>query len=314
MKWLAVAPAFAVACGAPGAPAVPGDAANDAVADGGACGIRHGSGTSKRTAMVGGLTRTYLVHVPANATGPVPLVVVFHGYTMSGQDMLDVTRFVALADAQQLAVAFPDGEAGPHSNGAPWNVGTNVCPSFFGAPPTATGDDFALLDAIEADISQDVCLDRAHIYVTGFSMGGYFAHQAACKRADIRAVAPHSGGTHPLDGCVAAPRPIIIFHGAADNVIPAGCDDPSATAVSGVTPSAVAWAQHNGCATTTHTTAVTGGTCTLWDGCPPGGQVELCSFAAMGHCWAGGVAGTFGCASYASATQLEWDFFKQYAW
>jgi len=33
----------------------------------------------------------------------------------------------------------------------------------------------------------------------------------------------------------------------------------------------------------------------------------------MGHCWAGG-SGTFGCSNYQSATQLEWDFFKQHAW
>ncbi len=74
------------------------------------------------------------------------------------------------------------------------------------------------------------------------------------------------------------------------------------------------WARHNGCGTTTHRLSIQGGHCDVYDNCPVDGQVELCSFDAMGHCWPGGVQGTFGCPTYASATRLEWDFFKQYAW
>lgn len=58
-------------------------------------------------------------------------------------------------------------------------------------------------------------------------------------------------------------------------------------------------------------------TCFLYDGCPADGQVEMCSFQDMGHCWAGAPV----CPScigegpgYASATKLEWEFFKKYAW
>jgi hypothetical protein len=38
----------------------------------------------------------------------------------------------------------------------------------------------------------------------------------------------------------------------------------------------------------------------------------------MNHCWAGGDAtgagGAAACPSYADATQLQWDFFRKYAW
>jgi poly(3-hydroxybutyrate) depolymerase len=147
-------------------------------------------------------------------------------------------------------------------------------------------------------------------------MGGYFSHHAGCNRSDIRAVAPHSGGTHDLADCPESKKPIIIFHGSADPVIPAGCDDPNATGVIGAMPSADAWAAHNGCATTTTQTSVENGTCYVYDGCPAGGQVELCTFAGMGHCWAGGdpSAGIYSCPNNASATTLEWQFFQQYAW
>ena len=44
----------------------------------------------------------------------------------------------------------------------------------------------------------------------------------------------------------------------------------------------------------TYTTIATNGTgggngqCYVYDGCPADGQVELCTFDAMDHCWAGG--------------------------
>ena len=42
--------------------------------------------------------------------------------------MFDITGYPALADAEHIAVAFPDGQGGPNTFNAPWNVGTNVCP------------------------------------------------------------------------------------------------------------------------------------------------------------------------------------------
>jgi polyhydroxybutyrate depolymerase len=310
------------ACGSSAAthPDAPGGADSggqpDAAPDAPTCGVRTGMrGMTKRAMTVAGLDRTYIVYLPQtlDPTRPLPLVFVFHGYTMSGQNMYDVTGYPALADAEDVALAFPDGQSGPSSLGAPWNVGQNVCPSLAGPPPNATGDDFAFVDAMKADIAQDQCLDAAHIYITGFSMGGYFSHHAGCMRPDIRAVAPHSGGTHALDQCLTNHTPIIIFHGLTDPVIPVGCDDPDVTPPSGVTPSASAWATKNGCAQTTHSIAVDNGTCQVYDGCPADGQVELCTFTNMGHCWAGGPS-IYGCPNYASATQLEWDFFKQYAY
>src|SRR5262249_55561625 len=117
------------------------------------------------------------------------------------------------------------------------------------------------------------------------------------------------------DACTTGHKPVIIFHGTADPVVPDGCDDPGATPPPNVTPSATAWAAKNGCATTTTTRAVTGGSRKYYDGCPADGQVAICTFNGMGHCWAGGTAGSiYACASYADATALEWQFFKQYAW
>ena len=300
-------------------------------ADASGCGVRTGMrGLTSRTVAVSGSNRTYLVYLPQalNPLTPVPLVFVFHGAAMSGQIMHDLTQFGALADSLQaegFGVVFPDGQGGPGTL-TPWNVadqGQSVCGAG-NLVNNANAVDFAFIDAMEADIAQDQCLDAAHLFATGFSMGGYFSHHIGCEKAGFRAVAPASGGTlADLSSCTTAHVPIIIFHGTSDALIADGCDDPNGAAQSGFPPSASLWAKKNGCQDTF--TVITengvdggGGQCYLYAGCPSDGQVELCTFTGMGHAWAGGStvgqAGSFAAPGYASATQLAWDFFKKYAW
>jgi polyhydroxybutyrate depolymerase len=283
-------------------------------------------GLTHRSLTVAGLKRTYLVYLPQSfdASKPIPFVFVFHGFTMSGLMMYDLTQYAALADSEGIGLAFPDGEAGPDSLGAPWNVvnaGQNVCG--VGDFESATGNDFAFLDAMKADVAQDQCLDAPHIFATGFSMGGYFSHHIACFRSDVRAVAPHSGGTlASLSSCTTGHVPIIILHGKSDSVIDDACDDPHVTQDLGFPASATLWAKKNGCQSTYSTIATNGagggtGQCYLYDGCPSDGQVELCTFNGMDHCWAGGAtkgSGGNSCPKWANATELEWSFFKKYAW
>jgi polyhydroxybutyrate depolymerase len=300
-----------------------GPPASDLAPDPSHCGLRTDRrGWTSRSVEAGGLHRTYLVYLPsASSTTPLPFVFVFHGYTMSGQSMADITGYAALADRDGIALVFPDGQGGPDSLSYPWTVkdpNQDVCG--YGNDASATGDDLSFLDAMKADVSDDQCIDAAHIYATGFSMGAYFSERLACRHGDIRAFAPHSGGTlADLSSCATGPVPIILFHGGADTVIADGCDDPDAP-VSGFPAAAGLWAQRNGCAATYTTLPADGagggkGNCRVYDGCPAGGQVELCIFDKMDHCWAGGAAvGGNGCPSWASATELEWAFFKQYAW
>jgi len=88
MPWL-IAAAWSVASGLP------------AAADG---------ATQAHTIEVGGLTRTYLMHVPPSLpAGGAPLVLVFHGGGGDGPGTERLTRFSELADREGLLVAYPEG-------------------------------------------------------------------------------------------------------------------------------------------------------------------------------------------------------------
>jgi polyhydroxybutyrate depolymerase len=200
------------------------------------CGARGGMrGKSSRTVMVGRTARTFIAYLPpsASATTALPFVYVFHGATQTGAGLYDMTEYAKLADSEGIAVVFPDGQGASSATGVgalnPWNVSNGPpCCGLGTLVSNPNAVDFDFIDAIKADILQDQCLDLDHVFVTGFSMGGYFSHHVACNRPDFRAAAPHSGGTMAdLSTCKTTRMPIVIFHGNADLLIAAGCSDPN---------------------------------------------------------------------------------------
>lgn len=259
-------------------------------------------GKSNQTVTAGGLTRTFVHYAPASLkpNEPAPVVIVPHGWLQSGQAMYDLTQYQKVADREGFVLMFPDGE--PAAIG-PWNIGEGACPSTLLVLPTATGDDQAFLDAMLAFAEADQCIDHRHLFVTGFSMGGYFTNETGCLRSDIAAIAPHSGGSHDLSACPVARKPVILFHGAKDGLIPSACGVEARDR----------WAQHNGCQSSVEKVDVVGGHCEYSAGCPKDGQVALCLFDGMDHGWAGG-QGSYGFPEYESASELGWAFFKKYAW
>ena len=309
-----------------------GAAAGDGGGGSGSCGTRSGMcGKTSRSVQVGGTARTYIVYLPQSPdpSKPVPLVYVFHGAGMNASEMFDITQYSAIADSDGIAVAYLDGQGvtsvSTGSSADPWNVSDNaaaVCGLGTFVNNSNAKVDFDFMDAVKADVEKDQCIDAAHVFAGGFSMGGYFSHHVGCDRTDIHGIAPHSGGTiDDLSVCTSGHVPVIIFHGTGDTLIAPGCDDPNSAAQSGFPPSATLWAAKNGCAKTYTTVtedsdAGGNGQCYVYDGCPADGQVELCTFTGMGHCYASGGAagGNFGCPTYDSATKLQWNFFKQYAW
>jgi len=274
-------------------------------------------GTSRQSVRAGGLDRTFIYHAPTglDPDEPTPLVIVPHGYKMNARQMYDITRYTELADREGFAVAFPN--AVPDVNRAPWNVGMGVCGN--GAFVTGENDDQAFVDAIIDFADQDRCIDREHVFMNGFSMGGYLSNDAACINPNIKGIAPHSGGTHKLDGCLVRKVPVLILHFNSDTLISYHCGLNARNE----------WIERNGCTSSRpEVELVWGGHCEYYRNCTEGGQVAMCTFREplggggewlLGHGWAGGAktgrpGDRFSIAGRASATELSWKFFKKYAW
>jgi poly(3-hydroxybutyrate) depolymerase len=198
----------------------------------------------------------------------------------------------------------------------PWNVGAGICG--LGAFVAALGDDQDFIDAMLAWIERARPIDRTHIFMTGFSMGGYFSNETGCLRPEIRAIAPHSGGTHDLGACVTRRKPAIIHHYTDDSLIAYDCGVETRNR----------WVARNGCSMSApDTVMVKGGRCEYYRGCPADGQVAFCTYdlpfegggeLVPGHAWSGGLqnvpsGGSFAIPATASATELTWEFWKKYA-
>ncbi|HKU37982.1 MAG TPA: PHB depolymerase family esterase [Polyangiales bacterium] len=275
-------------------------------------------GKSTHTLSAGGLARSFVYYAPSglDADTPAPVVIVAHGFGMDADQMFELTGYPALADRERFVLLFPNGQEPM----APWNVGDPDCITPMGPLPLARGDDDSFLDAMLEFAANDQCLDREHVFMTGFSMGAYFTNEVGCTRSDIRAISPQAGGSHDLSKCPVQRKPVLVVHFEDDSLVPYRCG----------TQTRDRWLQQSGCsASDPQVRNVQGGRCEYYRGCEPDGQVGMCSFQtpdgerterSFGHAWAGGSksgdagGGAYAIPETASATELSWEFFKTYAW
>lgn len=251
----------------------------------------------------GGLARTIRVHVPASydPTRPTPVVLDFHGYTMSAQTQADLTRLPAKADSAGFIAVHADGTGTPQG----WNAG-DCC----GTPAATNLDDvgfaLALLDELEARL----CVDARRVYATGFSNGGFLAHRLACEAADrVAAIAPVSG-VIGIDTCTPSrPVPVMHFHGTADTIVP--YDGGGLTGFRAVETTIAEWAARNDCTGEPVETFAQGDSrCLAHRTCSGGAEVTLCTVTGGGHTWPGGAYFPGGhITTDLSATDAMWDFF-----
>lgn len=173
------------------------------------------SAASADTIDIDGVKRSYTVQLPTKRL--VPLVVVLHGKTQRGADMMTRTAWPQVAKREGFAVVFPDG-----LNHAWADARTKAGPALRG-PPAGT-DDVAFIAKLVEKLVASGTADPRRVYVTGISNGGAMAMTLVCARADLFAAAASVSMNLTDEAAVTChpsrPLPMLLMNGTADPLVP----------------------------------------------------------------------------------------------
>ena len=169
-----------------------------------------------RSLSVGGLNRTYVVHVPEghDHKAPMPVVLALHGATMNGPMMAWFSGLNRKADEAGFIVVYPNGTG--RFSSFTWNGG-NCC----GSAVQDKVDDVAFINALLDDLIGSYPIDTRRIYATGVSNGGVMAYRLAAELSGrIAAIAPVAGSLGTESSPPKRPVSVLHFHGTMDEFIP----------------------------------------------------------------------------------------------
>jgi polyhydroxybutyrate depolymerase len=161
----------------------------------------------------GGLTRTYILYVPASysAGTPAPLVFNFHGYTSNASQQMMYGDFRPIADTAGFLLVHPmgtlDGSGQPY-----WNSGWG-----------GTVDDIGFTSALIDSLSLTYSINQDRVFSTGMSNGGFMSYTLACELSTrIAAIASVTGSfnLNQIATCNPThPMPVLEIHGTADATV-----------------------------------------------------------------------------------------------
>ncbi|MDP9182691.1 MAG: PHB depolymerase family esterase [Actinomycetota bacterium] len=143
----------------------------------------------------GGLTRGYLLYVPAGLAAGRPVVVFLHGCNETAREALAATRFNALADREKFAVVYPE-QVRPASGSAPVVDGNGLgCWNWFLTDHQARGaGEPAVLAGMAQHVTRTLHADRRRVYVEGISAGADMSVILAASYPDVFAAAASLAG------------------------------------------------------------------------------------------------------------------------
>jgi len=249
----------------------------------GGCGkVPDVSGSTPLKITVDGMERDYILSMPDDydpATA-YPLVFAWHG--RGGDGALAQLYFgIEEASAGQAIFVYPDGlPLADMMNQTGWDLDPN-------------NEDFALFDALMADVQSRLCIDPEKIFSTGHSFGGYMSNQLGCYRGDVlRAIGlVAGGGPYALFGECKSQVAAWLAHGNIDQVVPFSEGENSRDH----------WVGTNSCAAEAE--PIDPAPCTAFTGCDDGYPVVWCEHAEpalSGHGWPAWAPGAI------------WSFFAQF--
>ena len=214
---------------------------------------------------------TYHIVLPPGAAGPVPTVMLLHGYGGEGVGTIRNKAMVNLMLGRGYAVIAPDGQPRDSGAGRTWD---------FHPDRPATRDETAFLIAVADDAATRYGLDRDKILLAGFSIGGSMASYLACAEPTaFAAYAPVAGSfwrPHPT-GC-AGPVRLLHTHGTTDTTVPLLGREVMPGFVQGnVFDAMEIWRVTDACASVEPDATETRGIYKVqhWSDCKPGAQLDF---------------------------------------
>ncbi len=248
--------------------------------------------TAAESISIGGVVRTYRVHLPASHDGksPQPAIVVLHGRLGSARSMERLTQFQRASDAHGFVLIEPDGLY------RSWADPRGVTPA-----SKHHVDDLQFLTTLIDRLPKLYAVDRQQVSVAGMSNGAFMATALACQDSPkVSAVALVAGGfsDQSLASChPAKPVAVLMIEGDSDPFVPyAGGPMGDRGVAVGAIAGFHRWAELDGCSSPQtfdefpdvsrkdDSTAYrfTRG------GCEGGVRTELVTVQGGGHTWPGG--------------------------
>ncbi|CAO5229054.1 PHB depolymerase family esterase [Frankia sp. AgKG'84/4] len=242
------------------------------------------AGISTRTLQVAGAERSYVLAVPAGATGghALPLIVTFHDLDQSTDDLEGYTRLADQATRAGFALAAPVGAR------SRWN---------FPRSPAVGPDDVLFTGLLLNELTGRMCLDQRRIFATGYGDGANMVLTTLCALPDRFAAAVTVASSVLPVSCARPTTSLLEIHGTADAIAPidgGGPPRPAPFAAFAAQPAAdrlARYASALGCSGATQMARDTAAWArTVWPGCPNGRDVGLLAMAGAGHTWPGAAA------------------------
>ena len=147
-------------------------------------------GVNEITFTGGGVAHPVRIFVPSVYAGaPLPVVIDWHGLGSNGPQQAMYSGYEAVAESEGFIVVHPTGVADAAGGANSWQL--------FPAPGRQR-DDLAFAGALIDELVANWCVDRARVYSTGMSNGGFFTARLICEMADRIAAGVSVAGTfHP---------------------------------------------------------------------------------------------------------------------
>lgn len=139
-----------------------------------------------RSMVFNGNNREYIIYIPSNYDGSesVPLMFNFHGGNGLASDFMNYTNDMRpIADTAGFIAVYPQAATDPTDGSYSW----------LHKAPTSHNDIF-FIEAIIDALSSEFSIDNDRVYACGYSEGGIFSYELACRLNNkIAAISSVSG-------------------------------------------------------------------------------------------------------------------------